>query len=1112
MEHEDIFITHLRKLYRSGLISDKAFKQVYTAHEQFQIEKSQALNNRPAVHQPIENPPKSAAAVKPIKQKAPKSKAELRERNITWSLIAGVIMLLFGGLMFATNNWSSYSPIAKTLWVALICLFFYGIHLVTDKIFKITKSSFSFLVLAALFFPVIWVSAGYFHLFGTWLSIDGGGRYLFGFLSSFITTALYLYFMRRHFSLFFTSFVYAGITITVGFLVKFIIISEDLFFLCMTLINFLLLIGRERLTSWVNHTLFTNHYHLYIQANLVLVSLFTLFLFESKTINGFSILLSSVLYLLVSQYQNRKEYYYIFPILLIYGVYQTFNHLSHEAAVLLMAALGFVFTALLHFQQERSSADWSTLYRYTGTAVTFIAFSYVSLDTFFVQNGDEFVTSIAYFLMYATILALTKKIQLVPIAGFGIVYLFLGCFSLGLALSDWTHMSLTWPFLLISTLIMYGVVLFAPFSYLQKYKMVYYNAVHLIFLLLAGYAAVDSVPFGIWLVTIIQSILLYIERQSPLAKVVPFLLAVGWYSFFSEFSTVDGKWIPFYLAIILWLTALAAYRKLPKIRLMFDYLSGGLYALGILLCFVPAINEPDNLWPVFLFAFGMILFSHLAKINSVRYLWIGAGLAFLFTYFAAIRLFDTGSWASFLCLLGPVLLAAAEYYLKRRIAIFPFFLYTALISFLVACMILEITGMSADWEYILGIGLFYYAGRLVHMEWMKKLTLYLSMSFVPLMIGEWGLKMDWSLSTLALVPFISALTYFFYWLLANPATKKRLMYFIVLFMSLGLPSSFFMDEGYSIIFVLIYSGLLIFFIHQTRLFFILLWPMLTFILIWKGYVSTYLSDSMYLELAGAMTAILLFTVMGTSTFKQPFQHSGKWIKSEPILDWYLVGSFIYLVAFPVPHDAFLFLKMLPGLVAAGLFYVQIQRFENQKWRRIMMTVTIMALLQPYYVLISNIGLPSYVEMEAYLLPLIFVLLILEKKVWRYNGTLSQLHKIALVLTSALIVYDAILENSVEEAITVGSLSLAAAIYGFYGKRLLYFSTGISMILLNVFLQTRPYWGNLPWWWYLFIGGAILITVAALNEWKAKKNEQNGKKENLFQEISRRIKLYFRGWK
>src|SRR5699024_11374375 len=45
----------------------------------------------------------------------------------------------------------------------------------------------------------------------------------------------------------------------------------------------------------------------------------------------------------------------------------------------------------------------------------------------------------------------------------------------------------------------------------------------------------------------------------------------------------------------------------------------------------------------------------------------------------------------------------------------------------------------------------------------------------------------------------------------------------------------------------------------------------------------------------------------------------------------------------------------------------------------------------------------------------------------------------------------------------------------------FFFVGAGVLLLNVFLQTRPFWGALPWWAYLLIAGALLITVASYNE-------------------------------
>ena len=44
---------------------------------------------------------------------------QIREKNIAWSLILGVILLLIGGLVFGTSNWSSMGNLFKVILVSM---------------------------------------------------------------------------------------------------------------------------------------------------------------------------------------------------------------------------------------------------------------------------------------------------------------------------------------------------------------------------------------------------------------------------------------------------------------------------------------------------------------------------------------------------------------------------------------------------------------------------------------------------------------------------------------------------------------------------------------------------------------------------------------------------------------------------------------------------------------------------------------------------------------------------------------------------------------------------------------------------------------------------------
>lgn len=59
----------------------------------------------------------------------------------------------------------------------------------------------------------------------------------------------------------------------------------------------------------------------------------------------------------------------------------------------------------------------------------------------------------------------------------------------------------------------------------------------------------------------------------------------------------------------------------------------------------------------------------------------------------------------------------------------------------------------------------------------------------------------------------------------------------------------------------------------------------------------------------------------------------------------------------------------------------------------------------------------------------------------------------------------------------------------------YFFVGILALAFNILIQTKPFWGSLPWWAYLIISGSILIGLASFNEWQ-KKNEKKLLKDKL----------------
>jgi len=86
-------------------------------------------------------------------------------------------------------------------------------------------------------------------------------------------------------------------------------------------------------------------------------------------------------------------------------------------------------------------------------------------------------------------------------------------------------------------------------------------------------------------------------------------------------------------------------------------------------------------------------------------------------------------------------------------------------------------------------------------------------------------------------------------------------------------------------------------------------------------------------------------------------------------------------------------------------------------------------------------------------------------------------------------------DSTYTAIILGILSILSIIVSMQYRIRCYFFVGIATLAFNILIQTKPFWGSLPWWAYLIISGFILIGLASFNEWQ-KKNEKKLLKDKL----------------
>lgn len=396
-EQRKIFRKELFTLREEGYLSGAIVDTVAKAHYQYHLDLIE-MESKPPVNE------KSVQAQIPVTQKPPKVKKtltseEIRERNITWLLNIGVIFLLIGGLFVATSNWESMTSIMKSGSIAIVALLFYGIAFLTKKILKIEKTAFAFSVLGSLFLPIFILSLGWFGLLGPYLSISGEGRYLLGMLGSLLPVIVYYLFAKNFASRLFVWFSFVSISLGMAFILASIHLKSDFFYLGMMIFTAILIFVYHKLNHKESFKLFTNEFISYVQVNLVLCTLFMLFLYDNEVLYSFNLLLTAIIYLSMMYVSGRKEYHFIFSIMIVYGAYQLIEHsfLDYFGEIV-YALIGFGMVFVPKALNDRFTLNKA--FQYTSAVISGLAFIYISLEGILLRAGSpSVVLMLAYFII-----------------------------------------------------------------------------------------------------------------------------------------------------------------------------------------------------------------------------------------------------------------------------------------------------------------------------------------------------------------------------------------------------------------------------------------------------------------------------------------------------------------------------------------------------------------------------------------------------------------------------------------------------------------------------------------------------------------------------------------
>ena len=388
-----IFREELRHLKEKQYIDELDYQRIRYAYQLYldeedtlEIQSDSDLQQQ----KPVKKNPK------PIKPKIIQTPEQIRERNISWALILGVILLFIGGLVFATSNWSSMNNLIKVLFVSLVSIIFFASSYIADKYLNIKKTAFAFMTLGSLFLPVSIISIGFFELLGTWLSFYGEGKYVFGFIGSLICLPLYIYLAAKYKHRLFVWFTFLSATMSVGFLLGMTYLPKDFFYLGIMIYNGLLLFAYHKLKKIEKFALFTVELPVYAQLNLIVSTLLMLFFFENAVFYSFNILLTAALYISMVFVNQTKHYHYIFTLLLVYGMYQFIeNSFLQSINYIGFAAIGILY--ILFQQVANQKASIQKIFQLTSAIVSFCAFIFISVQGLLLRSDeDSVVLCVAY--------------------------------------------------------------------------------------------------------------------------------------------------------------------------------------------------------------------------------------------------------------------------------------------------------------------------------------------------------------------------------------------------------------------------------------------------------------------------------------------------------------------------------------------------------------------------------------------------------------------------------------------------------------------------------------------------------------------------------------------
>lgn len=1130
-EQRRIFRNEMYMLKQLEYLDQEEVDRVIAAHNQYSLDllRAEEEESRKAITKPTGEKIKKNATVKTRPEKKKLSNEEIRERNISWLLNLGVILLLIGGLFVATSNWANMSDLMKAVSIGIVSLLFYGIAWIATRLLKIEKTAFAFIVLGSLFIPIFILSLGWFQLLGVYLSFEGNGKYLLGIIGSIAVWPIYATIARKLFSRLFVWFSLVTLTVGTGFLLKSLGFGIDAFYLGIMAYNSGLAYGFHYLKKRELHPLFTKELAPFVQVNLVLSTLLLVFFFENQVFNGFNLLLTACIYLAMIYVSGKKEYHFVFSIMLVYGVFQILENWAFEAINPLgFAVIGIIFLFVHRLVQNEFGLQKA--FRWTSAIVSILAFLYISLEGMLLRSNEpSLILLVAYVVITGNFIYLANSETNRLFRYLSPVFLASALFEGVRMLDQWlVYSTFTLP-VFFNGLVLFLIGWFVQHKWVKVIKQSSRDvgfAIMLLPIMLAGLLAQWS-ELGLMflLLAIVFYLMLKIDQRKLILLSTPWLLPASFglaiVCFGAELQQTsiiyhDALGVPFHFAgagILVLLAAGGFYKLNINILATSSFFAGEVFFTMALLY---SISLPMDelmirpiLWLVGIFFY--YLFYRFTNFEWVRFVVAGITLVFYFMLRISLheQLHFTRTMESFVLEGGGVLVLLISLLLgKKDRELAKGFAWVGQVYFIPALLLTYFAfGADSTWPLLIAVGIYALSIQYVQIEWMVKYLLYATFTTLFLTMDA-GLRLFVAENISHYAFLTTSILIGFSWLFANEPFKRRTYYYLVPFSVLGL-TDFLSVYPFSwteyFVFLCYVAGILVF-LHRGNWANFAVLPLL-FVLTGTMNLIYIVDPNVWgaLFLLAGIGLILLFT--GRVLYKRLWEYGEKLTALK--VDGYTVAAFFFFISlYPFQSETF-WAGVVHGLLISLALSLQRRRIP-EKIRFLFTFLAGAYLLIPYYTVLNEFNVHPLWEREALVVPWIVLVVFLQSVLkGKWKQTTSYIQWAVLLLVALLLVQDGLASSTIYDALILGSLSLLSLLAGMWLRVKAYFFVGSGVLLLNVFLQTRPLWGNLPWWGYLLIVGTLLITVASFNEWNKQKAAKGEKTilVKIVEEMVRKLKQW-----